>query len=106
MKIEPHHKNTCLTPYANDKDADQPAHLCSLISVFVFDAQNSISLVSIFAISLYSLASVAEQAGLILTWSETPEDRFSCDVAQLSLLPTKEQNGKTILFSQSPSRKG
>ena len=27
--------------------------------------------------------SVAEQAGLSLTWSQTPEDRFSRDVAQI-----------------------
>ena len=32
------------------------------------------------------LASVAEQAGLSLTWSETPEDTFSHDGAQLHLL--------------------
>ena len=29
------------------------------------------------------LASVAEQAGLSLTWSETPEDTFSHDEAHL-----------------------
>ena len=29
------------------------------------------------------LASVAEQASLSLTWLETPEDRFSRDVAQV-----------------------
>ena len=29
------------------------------------------------------LASVAEQARLSLTWSETPEDKFSHDEAQL-----------------------
>ena len=31
------------------------------------------------------LASVAEQAGLSLTWSETPEDTFSDDDAQILL---------------------
>ena len=31
-----------------------------------------------------SLASVAAQAGLSLTWSQTPEDRFSCDAAHLA----------------------
>ena len=25
-KCEPRHENTCLMPYANNKDADQPAH--------------------------------------------------------------------------------
>ena len=29
------------------------------------------------------LASVAEQAGLSLTWSETPDDTFSHDEAQI-----------------------
>ena len=32
---EPSHEKTCLTPYANNKDTDQPAHPCSLINVFV-----------------------------------------------------------------------
>ena len=31
------------------------------------------------------LASVAEQAGLSLTWSETPEDTFSHEEAQVLL---------------------
>ena len=31
----PDHAKTCLMPYANNKGADQPAHLCSLISTFV-----------------------------------------------------------------------
>ena len=58
----------------------------SLISAFVIGCLGSIiSQVSIFAISLLLLASVAEQAGLSLTWSETPEDRFSHDVAQFML---------------------
>ena len=29
------------------------------------------------------LASVAEQASLSLTWSETPKDTFSCDEAHI-----------------------
>ena len=49
-------------PYANNKDTDQPAHSISKIS------------------SLY-LAFVAAQAGLYLSWSQTPEDRFSRDMA-------------------------
>ena len=32
---EPGHEKMCLMPYANNKSADQPAHLCSLISAFV-----------------------------------------------------------------------
>ena len=47
-------------PYANNKGADQPAHLHNLISVFVV-------IIPIFVISKISrllLASGAEQAGL------------------------------------------
>ena len=38
-------------------------------------------IVAIFRISRLQLASVAEQAGLSLTWSQTPEHRLSQDVA-------------------------
>ena len=64
-------------PYANNKGADQPAHLRSLISTFVVRClDNIISLVSIFAISCLWLASVAEQTGLSLTWSKTSKTGF------------------------------
>ena len=54
--------------YTNHKDADQPAHPHSLISVFVVRCLDRIiSLVDIFTVSLFLLASVAEQAGLSLT---------------------------------------
>ena len=70
--------------YANNKGADQPAHPCSLISAFVVRCLDSvISLVSVTKISSLMLASVAEQAGLSLTWSETPEDTFCHDEAQI-----------------------
>ena len=66
-----------------DKGADQPAHSRSLISAFVVRCLDSVmSLVSVTKISSLMLASVAEQAGLSLTWSETPEDTFSHDEAQ------------------------
>ena len=42
-----------------------------------------VSLDSIAEISSLYLASVAAQAGLSLTWSETPEDTFCRVVAQL-----------------------
>ena len=72
----------CLMSYVNNKGADQPAHLRSLISAFVVRCLDSIiSLDSIAEISRLMLASVAEQAGLSLTWSETPEDTFSHDEA-------------------------
>ena len=70
--------------YANNKDADQPAHPHSLISVFVISCLDSITpIVAISEISRLWLASVAEQAGLSPTWSDNPEDMFSHDEAQL-----------------------
>ena len=54
--------------YANNKSADQPVHLCSLISTFVVRCLDSImSLVSTSEILSLYLASVAAQAGLSLT---------------------------------------
>ena len=76
----------CLMPYANNKGADQPAHPCSLISAFIVHCLDSIIHVSQVSISKFSslmLASVAEQASLSLTWSETPEDTFSHDEVQM-----------------------
>ena len=49
---EPRHEKTCLMPYANDKDADQPVHLRSLISAFVLRWLDSLtSLVAVSEIS-------------------------------------------------------
>ena len=63
--------------YANNKGADQPAHPYSLISAFVFRCLDSIiSLVSISEISSLYLASVAAQASLCLTWSQTLKTGF------------------------------
>ena len=51
-------------PYANNKGADQPAHLHSPISTFVVHCLDSIiPLVSISEISSLCLASLAAQAG-------------------------------------------
>ena len=73
---EPGHEKPCLTLYANNKGADQPAHPRSLISAFVVCCLDSVmSLVSVTQISSLMLASVAEQASLCLAWSETPEDK-------------------------------
>ena len=67
----------CLMSYGNNKGADQSAHPRSLISTFVVRCLDSVmSLVSVSEISSLMLASVAEQASLSLTWSETPEDTF------------------------------
>ena len=71
-------------PNANNKDADQPAHPRSLISAFVVRAYDSIiSMLAKSKVSILSLASVAGQAGLTHTWSQTPEDKFSRDESQL-----------------------
>ena len=57
---------------ANNKGANQPAHPRSLISVFVVRCLDSIiPVVSTSEISSLHLASVAAQAGLSLTWSQT-----------------------------------
>ena len=65
-------------PYANNKGADQPMHPRSLISTFVVRCLSSlVHLVSISEIpSVYLAASVAAQAGLFLTWSQTPKTDF------------------------------
>ena len=44
-----------------------------------------ISLVSRSEIPRFYLVSVAEQAGLNVTWSQTPEDTFSLDPYQNTL---------------------
>ena len=64
-------------PYATNKCADQPAHPHSLICAFVVHCLDSIiPPVSKSKISSLYLASVAEQAGLSLTWSQTPKTGF------------------------------
>ena len=81
---EPGHEKMCLMSYANNKGADQSAHPHSLISAFVVHCLDSVvSPVSATKISSLMLASVAEQASLSLTWSETLEDTFSHDEAQM-----------------------
>ena len=73
-------------PYANNKGIDQPVHLHSLISTFVVCCLDSI--ISILAIKskLLGLYLVAEPASLSLNWSQTSEDGFPHDVAQLDLI--------------------
>ena len=51
ITYEPGHEKMCLMSYANNKDADQPAHSRSLISAFVVRCVDSI-------ISLDSLAEI------------------------------------------------
>ena len=64
-------------PYANNKDADQPAHPRSLISAFIVHClDNIIPLVSVSEISSFHIPSVAAQAGFCLTWSQTQKTGF------------------------------
>ena len=64
-------------PYANNKGADQPAHPRSLISAFVVRCLDNIKpLLAIAEISSLYLTSVAEQASLSVTWSQTPKTGF------------------------------
>ena len=73
---EPRHEKTYFMSYVNNKGEDQRLHFHCLGSI--------ISLVSLVAISWLSLASVDEQVGLSLYLVlKIPEDRFSCDVAQI-----------------------
>ena len=58
----------------NNNGADQPAHSRSLISAFVVCCLDSI--IPLVSISSLYLASLAVQAGLCLTWSQTPKTDF------------------------------
>ena len=58
--------------YTNNKGADQPAHLRSLISTFVGYCLDSI--IPILAKS--KISSLAEQASISLTWSPTAKTSF------------------------------
>ena len=64
-------------PYANNKGADQLAHPHSLISTFVVHCLYSlIPILAISKVLRLQVASEAEQAGLSLTWLETPGEVF------------------------------
>ena len=63
--------------YAINKDADQPAHLRSLISAFIVRCLDSIiHILAKSKISQLWIVSLAEQAGFSLTWSQTPKTGF------------------------------
>ena len=69
-------KSVMVHVYANNKGADQPAHPRSLISAFVVRCLDRIiPLVSISEIP----SLLAAQAGLCLTWSQTPKTRRICN---------------------------
>ena len=94
IPCKPGHETTCLILYANNTGADQPAHSRSLISAFVVRCLDSVMFpVSVTKISSLMLASVAEQASLSLTWSETTKDTFSHDEAHVnSVIKTVESH--------------
>ena len=78
MLSGPRSEKTCLREFANSKGADQPAHPRSLISIFVIRLLNSvISMLAKSEILFFKFASVADQAGLNLTLSVNPKDKFS-----------------------------
>ena len=81
-------------PYANNKGADQPAHPRSLTSTFIVRCLDSmICILALSKGSRFWLVSVAEQAGLILTWSKIPENTFSrfCHIFNTNERPCLQQ---------------
>ena len=63
--------------YANNKGADQPAHLLSLISAFIIcSVVNIIIKPTTCKILIFQLVSVAVQTRLSPTWSETQRQVF------------------------------
>ena len=64
-------------PFVNNKGADQPAYPRSLISAFVVRCLDGIIPLPVVAeISRPQRVSSAEQAGLSLTWSQSPKTGF------------------------------
>ena len=68
--IGPQPKKTCLWWFAKNKGADQPAHPHSLIRAFVIQLLESFISKLQAKFQLSSLVSVAEEAGLNLTFSK------------------------------------
>ena len=86
-------------PYVNNKGAGHPAHPRCLISAFVVRCLESIiPLVSISEISSFCLASVATQAGLSLSWSQTPKTGFF--VTRLSCRNLGSRHGQVVIIIQ------
>ena len=68
----PRREKTYLQGFANNKGADQPVHLRSLISAFVIPIlESTISKLATSEISVLYLVSVAEENGFSLALSET-----------------------------------
>ena len=73
----PRGEKACLRACANNKGADQPARLRSLISTFVIHfLESTIYKPSTREILIFSLVSVAEETGLSLVLSETRKTDF------------------------------
>ena len=63
--------------FANNKDADQPAHPRRLLSAFIVRSlERIISKLATSENSIFLLIFVAEQVGLGMTWSETQKTCF------------------------------
>ena len=69
----PWRKKICLWGFVNNKGADQPVHLCSLISALL---ESIISKLATSKISIFKLDSIAEETGLSLDMSATPKTGF------------------------------
>ena len=77
MTNGPRHEKTCLQGFANNKGADQPAHLRRPVSAFVIRfIESNIYRLATSDISIFWLVSVAEETGLSLALSETPKTGF------------------------------
>ena len=92
-----------LMPCANNKGADQPAHLHNLIRAFVVRRLNgTIPLVSIPEISNLYLASVAAQTSLGLPWSQTPKtDSLVTRLIEFNGLRNQKQSSESATISRS-----
>ena len=88
----PRREKTCLWGFANNEDADQPAHPRSLISTFVIRFLESIiSKLATSEILIFWLVYTAGQAGLNLALPETPKTGFVATppICQRTFLQTK-----------------
>ena len=75
--VEPRREKTCLRGFANNTDADQPAHPRSLISAFVIRFLDSTILnLATGEISIFKLLLVVEETGLKLALAVTPKTGF------------------------------
>ena len=73
----PQREKTLSSVFVNNKDADQPAHLRSLISAFIIHLfESSISKLATSKISIISLVSVAGDTGFSPALLESPMTGF------------------------------